>query len=104
MSPPPDPDRIARAMVGPLWSALVRTDSNLKTIGTWDTTLIRHPRLLVPIDVQALYVAPGSAERFVRLPFALLASSAAVSAFTLSSAALNSGWSIETLASGVEAM
>lgn len=71
MSPPPDPDRIARAMVGPLWSALVRTDSDLKTVGTWDTRLIRHPRLLVPIDVQALYVAPSSAERFVRLPFAL---------------------------------
>ena len=71
MSPPPDPDRIARAMVSPLWSALVRTESDLKTVGTWDTRLIRHPRLLVPIDVQALYVAPASAERFVRLPFAL---------------------------------
>lgn len=71
MSPPPDPDRIARAMVGPLWSALVRTDADLKVIGTWDTALIRHPRLLVPVDVQALYVAPGSTEQFVRLPFAL---------------------------------
>ena len=68
---PPDPDRIARAMLSPLWSGLVRTDADLKTIGTWDSKLIRHPRLLVPMDVQALYVAPDSQELFVRLPFAL---------------------------------
>ena len=57
MSPPPDPDRIARAMVSPLWSGLIRTGADIKTIGSWDTALIRQPRLLVPIDVQALYVA-----------------------------------------------
>ena len=68
---PPDPDRIAKAMLSPIWSGLVRTDADLKTIGTWDTTLIRHPRLLVPVNVQALYVAPNSQELFVRLPFAL---------------------------------
>lgn len=71
MSPPPDPDQIAKAMLSPLWSGLVRTGADLATIGTWDPQLIRHPRLLVPIDVQALYVAPDSKERFVRLPFAL---------------------------------
>ncbi|MEZ5833849.1 MAG: hypothetical protein R3D05_21985 [Dongiaceae bacterium] len=68
---PPDPDRIAKAMLSPAWSGLVRTDADLKTIGSWDPKLIRHPRLLVPVDVQALYVAPGSKELFVRLPFAL---------------------------------
>ncbi|GIK95838.1 MAG: hypothetical protein BroJett029_00470 [Alphaproteobacteria bacterium] len=71
MSPPPDPDRIARAMVSPLWSGLIRTGADIKTIGSWDTGLIRHPRLLVPIDVQALYVARDSKEAFVRLPFTL---------------------------------
>lgn len=71
MSPPPDPDRVAKAMVSPLWSGLVRSGADLKTIGSWDPRLIRHPRLLVPIDVQALYVARDSKELFVRLPFAL---------------------------------
>ena len=60
MSPPPDPDRIARAMVGPLWSALVRTESDLKTVGTWDTKLIRHPRLLVPSGARSARCPRGS--------------------------------------------
>jgi hypothetical protein len=71
MSPPIDPDQIAKAMVSPAWSGLVRLDAGLKTIGTWDPTLIRHPRLLVPIDVQALFVGAGNRETFVRLPFTL---------------------------------
>jgi hypothetical protein len=68
---PVDPQRIAKAMVSPQWAGLVRLGADLKTLGTWDGELIRHPRLLVPIDLQALFVAPGSGERFVRLPFAL---------------------------------
>lgn len=40
-------------------------------IATWDPYLLRENRLLVPIDVQALYVPPGHPERMVRLPMLL---------------------------------
>jgi len=40
------------------------------SIRNWDRQLLRKPRVLVPIDVQALYVPENSSERFVRLPFA----------------------------------
>src|SRR5262249_7173539 len=36
-----------------------------------DPTLLRESRVLVPIDVQALYVPAGSTEAMVQLPFAL---------------------------------
>lgn len=45
-----------------------RAGLDLREIGTWDQFLLREHRLLVPIDVQALYVAPGSSEKMVRLP------------------------------------
>jgi hypothetical protein len=45
-----------------------RAALDLAEIGTWDDYLLREHRLLVPIDVQALYVPPGSAEKMVRLP------------------------------------
>jgi hypothetical protein len=45
-----------------------RAGLELAEIGTWDEHLLREHRLLVPIDVQALYVAPGSTEKMVRLP------------------------------------
>ncbi|HEX5335338.1 MAG TPA: hypothetical protein VFW55_05620, partial [Propionicimonas sp.] len=69
-------DEITKAMVSPRWSALLRTDVNVGAIKTWDATLLRDSRVLVPVDVQALYVAPESpdaAESFVRLPFVLTA-------------------------------
>jgi hypothetical protein len=37
-------------------------------IATWDPYLLREHRLLVPIDVQALYIQPNNAEKMVRLP------------------------------------
>ena len=40
-------------------------------IATWDDLLLRDPRLLVPIDVQALYVPAGSKETMLRLPLML---------------------------------
>jgi hypothetical protein len=67
----PDPNKVTRAMISPEWAALVRLDTNLAGISTWDPRVIREPRLLIPIDLQALYVAPGSEERFVNMPFAL---------------------------------
>ncbi|HEY2929116.1 hypothetical protein [Piscinibacter sp.] len=45
-----------------------RAALDLTEIGTWDDYLLREHRLLVPIDVQALYVPPGSTEPMVRLP------------------------------------
>ena len=46
-------------MASPRWSALVRTGVDAATIGTWDPGLVRDTRVLVPIDVQALYVPAG---------------------------------------------
>ena len=74
-----NPDQIKAAMVSPRWSALLRTDADVNAIKTWDTGLLRESRVLVPMDVQALYVPPVSAgnpavaEQFVRLPFVLTA-------------------------------
>src|SRR5512147_2305451 len=45
-----------------------RAKLDLGEIATWDAFLLREHRLLVPIDVQALYVPPGSTEPMVRLP------------------------------------
>ncbi|GAB3002908.1 hypothetical protein [Saccharothrix stipae] len=67
------PDLVAKAMVDPEWSRLVRLDLDVPGLRTWDPTLLRESRVLVPVDVQALYVPQGSAERFVRLPFAATA-------------------------------
>ncbi len=45
-----------------------RAKLDLGEIATWDPYLLREHRLLVPIDVQALYVQPGNTEAMVRLP------------------------------------
>ena len=45
-----------------------RADLSVNEIATWDRYLLREHRLLVPIDVQALYVPTSSTERMVRLP------------------------------------
>ena len=37
-----------------------RAKLDLGEIATWDQYLLREHRLLVPIDVQALYLPPGS--------------------------------------------
>lgn len=68
-----DPATIARAAASSRWSALVRTDVDLTTIGVWDPAVVRETRVLVPIDVQALYVPLGSTEPMSRLPLALAA-------------------------------
>src|SRR4051794_24103246 len=66
-----DPGTIKTAMVSPRWSALVRLDATATELATWDPQLFRHGRVLVPVDVQALYVPKGDATPFVRLPCAL---------------------------------
>lgn len=66
-----EPPQLHDAMLTPRWTALVRSGLDLSSIGTWDPTLLRESRVLVPIDVQALYVPAASTEVAVVLPFAL---------------------------------
>ena len=56
---------------GARWAAVTKLDLDPATIATWDGNLARDTRLLVPIDVQALFVPPGGDEAMVRLPSAL---------------------------------
>ena len=60
-------------MTGPRWAALVRADIDVAGLRTWDPGLLRQSRVLVPVDVQALYVPVGDVEPYVRLPFVLTA-------------------------------
>src|SRR5689334_21941884 len=53
------------------WAAATKLDLDVGTIATWDHGLLRDSRLLVPIDVQALFVPEGGDEPMVRLPSAL---------------------------------
>ena len=62
------PDAIRELVRGKRFLAADRAQLDLGEIATWDRHLLREHRLLVPIDVQALYVAPGSTEPMVRLP------------------------------------
>lgn len=66
-----DPDVVKRALTTARWAALARTDASVAEIARWDPSLLRQTRVLVPIDVQALYVPEGDASLFVKLPFAL---------------------------------
>lgn len=64
-----DPDRVARSQTSVAWSAFTRAGIDLDSALTWDRDLLREPRVLVPIDVQA-YVAPaaGNTEPALRFP------------------------------------
>jgi hypothetical protein len=67
-----DPELVARMQISNSWSALTRADIDLESGVTWDRDLLREPRVLVPIDVQA-YVATGDgpAESMMRMPSVL---------------------------------
>jgi hypothetical protein len=47
------------------WAALAKLDVDVATIGTWDRSLPRDKRILVPIDVQAFVVPDADAEATV---------------------------------------
>ena len=66
-----EPGVIQEALLSPRWAAQVRLDASPVEVAQWDAKLVRDPRVLVPIDVQALYVPAGDATAFVRLPFSL---------------------------------
>lgn len=63
-----DAEAIRTLVRGKRFLAADRAALDLGEIGTWDRYLLREQRLLVPIDVQALYVPAGSTEAMVRLP------------------------------------
>jgi hypothetical protein len=71
VSPPIDDETVKTLVTDARWKTLVRAEEPLVSIVGWDRLLLRQPRVLVPIDVQALYVPEGSDETFVRLPFAM---------------------------------
>ena len=62
------PDAIRKATSSKRFLAADRARLDLGEIVTWDPYLLREHRLLVPIDVQAMYVEPGSSEPVVALP------------------------------------
>src|SRR5882724_2021511 len=62
------PDVIREITRSKRFLAADRADLAVSEIATWDPYLLREHRLLVPRDVQAVYVQPGSTERMVRLP------------------------------------
>ncbi|MEP7021297.1 MAG: hypothetical protein ABI808_11635, partial [Pseudonocardiales bacterium] len=65
------PDEIRRAAQSPRWAALSQLGAVAADLHNYDRFLVREPRLLVPIDVQALVVRAGSndTEPMLRLPF-----------------------------------
>lgn len=65
---PRDAAAVQQVLRSKRFLAADRAALDLREIATWDKYLLREHRLLVPIDVQALYVAPGSTEKMVRLP------------------------------------
>ncbi len=66
-----DPQRLRVAIGSKRFLAASRAHASIGEIATWDPQLVRELRLLVPIDVQALYVEPGGTEAMVRLPLLL---------------------------------
>lgn len=50
---------LTKAVYDERWAWLVRADTDLAAVNTWDPDLRRNKRILVPIDVQA-YVAKES--------------------------------------------
>ncbi len=60
-----NPELLAKAAFSNRWAALARVGYDLETVGTWDVTLPRAQRLLVPIDVQAFVSSAAAAEGVV---------------------------------------
>ncbi|MFN7929975.1 MAG: hypothetical protein U0Y68_19055 [Blastocatellia bacterium] len=63
-----DPNAIREITRSKRFLAADRAKLDVSEIATWDKFLLREHRLLVPIDVPALYIEPGNKEKMVRLP------------------------------------
>jgi len=61
-------EQLAQAVTSPRFAALAQTGRAVGDVHHWDRRLLREPRLLVPVDVQALVVRDAD-EPMVRLPF-----------------------------------
>lgn len=61
-------EQLLQAVSSPRFSALAHTGLAVGDFNRYDAALVREPRLLVPVDVQALVVRAGD-EPMVRLPF-----------------------------------
>ncbi|CAN5780230.1 hypothetical protein BH18ACT2_BH18ACT2_13070 [soil metagenome] len=61
-------ETVREAIYSKRFLAADRARLDVAEIGSWDEFLLREHRLLVPIDVQALYVPEGGDEPMVRLP------------------------------------
>lgn len=68
-----EPGLVREALASKRFLAQDRVQVGIEEIATWDRYLLRETRLLVPVDVQALFVPEGDTEPMVRLPMALAA-------------------------------
>ena len=59
---------VSKQMLGARWSALARSGLDVASVGRFDASLLRESRVLVPIDLQGLFVPAGNTEPSVRLP------------------------------------
>lgn len=57
-----DPQLLSTAVFDARWSSLTRARLDVGTVSTWDPSLARDPRILIPIDVQAYVVTEGTDE------------------------------------------
>jgi len=64
-------DQILKAALTPRWAALSQIGGGSADLANFDPGLVREPRLLVPVDVQALVVRAGVNDQdpMLRLPF-----------------------------------
>ncbi|MFC7496389.1 MULTISPECIES: hypothetical protein [unclassified Nocardioides] len=59
------PELAEKAFSSPRFEVLGKLDVDVATIGTWDPTMSRRTRILVPVDVQAYVVPEGGVEETV---------------------------------------
>jgi hypothetical protein len=66
-----DPGTLSEVLQSKRFLALSRSNVDPATIATWNDTLLREMRLLVPVDLQALVVPADGGEPMLRLPMLL---------------------------------
>ena len=66
-----------RGVFGARFAAAAVSEVSLASVATWDVALPHDPRLLVPIDIRALVVAPGETVEHADVETKLLAAAQA---------------------------